>query len=165
MLKEKYESVKKVVKEHKTEIITGTICVAATVTTGIFMGKAIKNRKSIETMSKEFKCKDDMIKTLKSRINWISGEAIEAHCRLDTACDIAYNSLKREQARIQFTIEELENYIANLDHTKTINVFHRIPEKEKMINDLKTQLKDIDFDISRIEDQIGFLLEDETNIK
>lgn len=175
MFKERYENAKKFVKEHKTEIIVGSVCVGATVVVSVLVGKEIKSRNKINTMKEEIKSianldipklenvkkvdEKTLLETLKSRIDWISGEAIDAHCRLDTACQIAYNSLKREKDRILFEIAELENYIKNLDQTKTINIFHRIPEKEEMIKILKTQLEDIDFDMVLIEDQIGFLME------
>ena len=175
MFKERYENAKKFVKEHKTEIIVGTVCVGATVVVSVLVGKEIKSRNKINTMKEEIKSianldisklenikkvdEKTLLETLKSRIDWISSEAIDAHCRLDAACEIAYNSLKREKDRILFEIAELENYIKNLDHTKTINIFHRIPEKEEMIKILKTQLEDIDFDMGLIEDQIGFLME------
>ena len=44
--------------------------------------------------------------------------------------------------------------------TKTINLFSRIPEKEKMIETLQTQLKQIEFDEGVIKEQIDFLLND-----
>ena len=158
MLKEKYENVKNFVKEHKTEIVAGTICVGTTVVSGILVGKIISTKKSINTQSNEIlKNKDELINILKSRIDWVTSETIEAQCRLDTACQIALNSLQREKDRILFEIEELQNYITNLDQTKTINVFHRIPEKEKMIETLKEQLKQIEFDTSVVRHQVEFL--------
>ena len=48
-------------------------------------------------------------------------------------------------------------FLTNLDQTKNINIFHRIPEKEKMIQQLKEQLTDIDFDMNRMKDIMGFI--------
>ena len=164
MLKEKYESVKDFVKEHKTQIVTGVVCIGAAALTGAVVGKALSS-KTIETVVKETTIKDlpikqEVIDVLKNRIDWNISETTDAHCRLDRVCEIALNSLGREKDRILFEIDELKNYIANLDHTKTINLFSRIPEKEKMIETLQTQLKQIEFDEGVIKEQIDFLLND-----
>ena len=159
MLKEKYESVKDFVKEHKTQIVTGVVCVGAAALTGAVVGKALSS-KTIETVVKETTIKQEVIDVLKNRIDWNISETTDAHCRLDRVCEIALNSLGREKDRILFEIDELKNYIANLDHTKTINLFSRIPEKEKMIETLQTQLKQIEFDEGVIKEQIDFLLND-----
>ena len=164
MLKEKYENVKNFVKEHKTQIVTGVICVGAAAITGTVVSKSLSS-KTVETVIKETTVKESAIKekiidVLKNRINWTNSEVIDTHCRLDRVCEIALNSLGREKDRILFEIEELKNYIANLDHTKTINLFSRIPEKEKMIETLNSQLKQIEFDEGLIKEQIDFLLND-----
>lgn len=173
MFKEKYENAKKFVEEHKTEIIVGTVCAGATVVVGVLVGKDIKSSNTINTMKEEIKNianldlpdikkvdEKTILDTLKSRIDWISSEAIDAHCRLDTACEIAYNSLKREKDRILFEIAELENYISNLNENYNFNKFGRIPEKREMINTLKKQLEGIDFDMNLIKEDIGFLMEE-----
>ena len=164
MLKEKYENVKNFVKEHKTQIVTGVICVGAAAITGTVVSKSLSS-KTVETVIKETTVKESAIKekiidVLKNRINWTNSEVIDTHCRLDRVCEIALNSLGREKDRILFEIAELKNYIANLDHTKTINLFSRIPEKEKMIETLNSQLKQIEFDEGLIKEQIDFLLND-----
>ena len=158
MLKEKYENFKTFVKEHKAQIVTGVVCVGTATVTGVALGKMLSND-TVKEMTKELVDKDRVVDILKSRVDWISSTALEAQCRLDTACQLALNSLQREKDRILFEIDELQNYIAKLDQTKTINVFHRIPEKEKMIETLKEQLKQIEFDTSVIRNQIDFLEE------
>ena len=55
MFKERYENAKKFVKEHKTEIIVGTVCVGATVVVSVLVGKEIKSRNKINTMKEEIK--------------------------------------------------------------------------------------------------------------
>lgn len=164
MLKEKYEKAKNFMKEHKAEIIAGTICVGAAVVLGLKM----KNSKELTSLNDNKlslpipeipKVKIDDIDYIKHRVMDIT----DLEIRVDNICDIAKNSLNREAARITFEIAELENYITNLDHTKTINIFHRIPEKEKMINDLKTQLSEIDFDkgiIKQMMEEIWGTIED-----
>ena len=159
MLKEKYENVKNFVKEHKTQIVTGVICVGAAAITGTVVSKSLSN-KTVETVIKESTIKERIMDILKNRVNWTNSEVIDTQCRLDRVCEIALNSLGREKDRILFEIEELKNYIANLDHTKTINLFSRIPEKEKMIETLNLQLKQIEFDEGLIKEQIDFLLND-----
>ena len=174
MFKEKYENFKGYVKEHKTELIVGTVCAGATVVVGVLVCKDLKSRNKINTIKEEIKNianlnlpevtdikkvdEKTILDSLKSRIDWISSEAIDAHCRLDTACEIAYNSLKREKETILFEIEELENYIANLNENYNFNKFGRIPEKKAMINTLKKQLEEIDFDMNLIKEDIGFLM-------
>lgn len=153
MFKEKYEKAKTFVKEHKAEIITGVICVGTVAVLGMKLRNSStpKNGNQINSIIPEIP-KDVMndVDYLKRRVMNIT----DVEIRMDNLFDIANNSLKREAARITFEIEELENYIANLDHTKTINVFHRIPEKEKMINDLKLQLDNIKFDKNIIKDMM-----------
>ena len=153
MFKEKYEKAKNFVKEHKAEIITGAICIGTVTVLGMKLrnNSTPKNDIQINSIIPEVpKAITNDVEYLKHRVLGIT----DIEIRMDNLFDIANNSLKREAARITFEIEELENYIKNLDHTKTINIFHRIPEKEKMINDLKTQLSNIEFDKSIIKDMM-----------
>ena len=77
--------------------------------------------------------------------------------RLDDLYDIGYNSLKREKARIEFKMDEIKNWIANIDPTININKFENIPKKEKELLELEMQLTDIDFDMNRMKDIMGFI--------
>ena len=117
MLKEKYENFKTFVKEHKAQIVTGVVCVGTATVAGVALGKMLSND-AVKEMTKELADKDRVVDILKSRVDWISSTAIEAQCRLDTACQLALNSLQREKDRILFEIDELQNYIAKLDQTK-----------------------------------------------
>lgn len=167
MLKERYEKTKNFVKEHKTEILVGSICIGASILLGTKIGKEVKEMKQLEKQIADIKLQEIPeipklpevakvrnveLECLKSKLSFLDMDFTDLQLKMDTLHDIANNSLNRESSRIKFTIEELENYISNLDQTKTINKFHRIPEKEKMINDLKIQLKDIEFDQNVIKE-------------
>lgn len=167
MLKEK---TKKFVKENKTKILIGGICVGASVILGVKIGKEIKEMKQLDKQLAGIKIpevreipkiqdvpkvKNVELDCIKTGMSFMDNDILGLQLKMDTMHDIANNSLGRERSRIIFTIEELETYIANLDHTKTINKFYRIPEKEKMIQDLKIQLKDIEFDQKVIKDAMS----------
>ena len=160
MLKEKYENAKKFEKEPKTDIIAGTICLGTTVALGILVKQNKEELKNL--IDNKLKMQQPEIPNVdvKKDVEYIKQRVMDItdlECRLDDLYDIANNSLGREESRINFEIAELENYIQNLDHTKTINVFHRIPEKEKRINELKTQLNDIKFDKNVIKDTMEII--------
>lgn len=153
MFKNSYKKAKNFVKEHKAEIITGVICVGTVAVLGMKLRNSSTPKNDIQINSLTPEVPKEVMKDveyLKHRVLDIT----DVEIRMDNLFDIANNSLKRETARITFEIEELKNYIANLDHTKTINIFHRIPEKEKMINDLNTQLSEIEFDKKIIRDMM-----------
>lgn len=152
MLKEKWENTKQFVKEHKTEIILGTITIAGVA----FLGYKLKDKNIIQNVNDEViddgtnnKIIDNFIN---DRIARNENGLLEQRLDLDTLYDIGYRSLDREDKRIRFEIEELQTYIENLDHTKNINKFHRIPEKEAMIETLKIQLNEIEIDKDQMKE-------------
>lgn len=149
MFKEKYENAKKFIKEHKTEIIAGTVCVGTTLVLGYIFKK---NTDEIKTLFNKPEVDNKAIGNIKERLLWESSHRVDIEMKLDDVFDITNSSLNREATRIKFEIAELKNFIDNLDHTKTINIFHRIPEKEAMINELEIQLKDIEIDQNKIHD-------------
>lgn len=142
MLKEKIEKTKKFVKEHKTEIIVGAVSISAM----IFISKKIKTFENEAIAGDTIDGVD-----LKTCLSRIKSKNLDETIRLDRVCEIGYRSLTREESAAMFEREELVNYIAKLDHTKTINIFSRIPEKEKRISEIDKYLQDIRFDKELIE--------------
>lgn len=109
MLKEKYESCKNFVKEHKTEIVIGAVAIAVG-------GIAIcigydKYKETIEELTRKV-----------TKNGKIAREALLLH--LD---------------RIDFEIEALEESIERLDPESNINKFNNIPKRKAKIAELYLQ--------------------------
>lgn len=158
-----FEKTKKFVKEHKTEIIAGSVFIVGGVLIGYKINKMNNEMKLLKNTNNTMDNVIDKVNLekvlddIQKKIQFKGCDITDNTMRLDDLYDIGYNSLKREKDRIVFQIAELENYITNLDQTKNINIFHRIPEKEKMIQELKEQLTDIDFDMNRMKDIMGII--------
>lgn len=71
--------------------------------------------------------------------------------QLTKVTNIARNSLEREVSRIKFEIEEIQNSIDRLDSSRSINKYHRIPERQSRIEELTIQLKELHSDLNNIE--------------
>lgn len=157
MLKEKFEKTKIFIKEHKTEIALGAVAVGVT----IFAGYKIKTYEdTIKATSEIIDGLKKNVSNLTCKLSIAESHEVDEMIRLDILYDICYESLKREQTDLLFQIEELKNYIANLDETKVINKFHRIPEKEARINELYKELQNIRFDEIRMEEIMKPIWED-----
>lgn len=63
---------------------------------------------------------------------------------------IALRSLKREKQDALFEIDQLKDYINNLDANVKINKFVNIPEAEKRINELLDFISEINEDMDSI---------------
>ena len=154
-----FEKTKKFVKEHKTEIIAGSIVVAGGILVGYKLNKMNNEMKLLKNTDNALdkvnleKVLDDIQK----KIQFKGCDITDNTMRLDDLYDIGYNSLKREKARIEFKMDEIKNWIANIDPTININKFENIPKKEKELLELEMQLTDIDFDMNRMKDIMGFI--------
>lgn len=154
-----FEKTKKFVKEHKTEIIASSIVVAGGILVGCKLNKMNNEMKLLKNTDNTLdkvnleKVLDDIQK----KIQFKGCDITDNTMRLDDLYDIGYNSLKREKARIEFKMDEIKNWIANIDPTININKFENIPKKEKELLELEMQLTDIDFDMNRMKDIMGFI--------
>ena len=122
MLREKYENCKNFVNEHKSEIITGTVCVVLTGMASL-MGFKILNDKLKETNLKVVKNGN------------IAKRALQLH--LDKAL------IERND-----TVES----IARLDPEVPINKFHLIPEREHTVASLDAFINYVLNEINECED-------------
>ena len=111
-----FDKTKKFVKEHKTEILLGGVVVVTT---------AIGTKLYLDLD----KMKTDN-KGLMSRISDVTDDLVEV-------INLHQQNLVRSIKDWEFEIEELENYISNLDESYNFNKFGRIPEKKARINELK----------------------------
>ena len=122
MLREKYENCKKFIEEHKSEIITGTVCVILTGTASAIGFKIFND-----------KLKETNIKVAKN--GNIARRALQLH--LDKAL-IEKND----------TVAS----IARLDPEVPINKFHLIPEREHKVENLDAFIEYVLKEISECED-------------
>ena len=122
MLREKYESCKKFVEEHKSEIITGTVCVILTGTASVIGFKVFND-----------KLKDTNLKVAKN--GNIARRALQLH--LDKALIEKKDTVAS---------------IARLDPEVPINKFHLIPEREHKVENLDAFIEYVLKEISECED-------------
>lgn len=122
MLREKYESCKKFIEEHKSEIITGTVCVVLTGTASAIGFKFFND-----------KLKDTNLKVAKN--GNIARRALQLH--LDKALIEKKDTVAS---------------IARLDPEVPINKFHLIPEREHKVENLDTFIEYVLKEISECED-------------
>lgn len=122
MLREKYESCKKFIEEHKSEIITGTVCVILTGTASAVGFKILSD-----------KLKETNLKVAKN--GNIARRALQLH--LDKAL-IEKND----------TVAS----IARLDPEVPINKFHLIPEREHKVENLDAFIEYVLKEINECED-------------
>lgn len=122
MLREKYESCKKFIEEHKSEIITGTVCVVLTRTASAIGFKFFND-----------KLKDTNLKVAKN--GNIARRALQLH--LDKALIEKKDTVAS---------------IARLDPEVPINKFHLIPEREHKVENLDTFIEYVLKEISECED-------------
>lgn len=82
----------------------------------------------------------------------ITGTTI-LYCKKDIAdlVEIALNSLRREERRIMFEIDEIYDSIERLDKNAPINKFHKIPKRLARIEELEVDLKAVRKQINKVE--------------
>ena len=105
MLKEKYENVKTFVKEHKTEILLGTVSFGAIAILGTKYNKITKDN---QNLVKEFN-------DLKTKFDWRGIAITDLEIGLENMYQMFSKSLGREECRIVFEMKALQEYIDNLD--------------------------------------------------
>lgn len=158
-----FEKTKKFVKEHKTEIIAGSVMVVGGVLVGYKFNKINNEMKLLKNSNNTIDNVVDKINLekvlddIQKKIQFKGCDITDNTMRLDDLYDIGYNSLKREKSRIEFAMEEIKNWIANIDPTININKFENIPKKEQALKELEIQLADIEFDMNRMKDIMGFI--------
>ena len=158
-----FEKTKKFVKEHKTEIIAGTVFIAGGVLIGYKFNKMNNEMKILKNTNNTMDNVIDKVNLekvlddIQKKIQFKGCDITDNTMRLDDLYDIGYNSLKREKVRIEFKMDEIKNWIANIDPTININKFENIPKKEKELLELEMQLADIDFDMNRMKDIMGII--------
>ena len=158
-----FEKTKKFVKEHKTEIIAGSVFIVGGVLIGYKINKMNNEMKLLKNTNNTMDNVIDKVNLekvlddIQKKIQFKGCDITDNTMRLDDLYDIGYNSLKREKARIEFKMDEIKNWIANIDPTININKFENIPKKEKELLELEMQLTDIDFDMNRMKDIMGFI--------
>ena len=122
MFREKYENCKKIIEEHKSEIITGTVCVVLTGTASAIGFKIFND-----------KLKYTNLKVVKN--GNIARRALQLHLdkslidKIDTVASIA-----------------------RLDPEVPINKFHLIPEREHKVENLDAFIEYVLKEISECED-------------
>ena len=122
MFREKYESCKKYIEEHKSEIITGTVCVELTGTASAVGFKILSD-----------KLKETNLKVAKN--GNIARRALQLH--LDKALIEKKDTVAS---------------IARLDPEVPINKFHLIPEREHKVENLDAFIEYVMKEISECED-------------
>lgn len=158
-----FEKTKKFVKEHQTEIIAGSVMIVGGVLVGYKFNKINNEMKLLKNTNNTIDNAVDKVNLekvlddIQKKIQFKGCDITDNTMRLDDLYDIGYNSLKREKVRIEFKMDEIKNWIANIDPTININKFENIPKKEKELLELEMQLTDIDFDMNRMKDIMGFI--------
>ena len=122
MLREKYENCKNFMKEHKSEIITGAVCVIAT-STASFIG---------------FKILKDELK--------------QTNLKVAKNGDIAKRALRLHLDKAKIERMDIVDSIARLDPEVPINKFHLIPEREHMVANLDSFIQYVIDEINECED-------------
>ena len=122
MLREKYENCKKFIEEHKSEIITGTVCVILTGTASAIGFKVLNDN-----------LKDTNLKVAKN--GNIARRALQLH--LDKAL---------------IEKKDTVDSIARLDPNVPINKFHLIPEREHKVENLDAFIEYVLREINECED-------------
>ena len=122
MLREKYESCKKFIEEHKSEIITGTVCVVLTGTASAI----------------GFKIFNDKLK--------------ETNLKVAKNGNIARRALQLHLDKALIEKKDTVASIARLDPEVPINKFHLIPEREHKVENLDAFIEYVLKEISECED-------------
>ena len=122
MLREKYKNCKKFIAEHKSEIITGTVCVILTGTASLIGYKVLND-----------KLKETNLKVVKN--GNIAKRALQLH--LDKAC---------------IDKKDIVESIGRLDPDVPINKFYHIPERESKMASLDAFIEYVLNEINECED-------------
>ena len=122
MLKEKYESCKKFIKEHKSEIITGAVCVIVTGTASAI----------------GFKILNDELK--------------ETNLKVAKNGNIAKRALRLHLDKALIEKKDTVESIGRLDPNVPINKFYHIPERESKVASLDAFIEFVLKEIDECED-------------
>ena len=119
---EKYKNCKKFIEEHKTEIITGTVCVVLTGTASLIGYKILND-----------KLKDTNRKVAKNG-------------------NIAKRALKLHLDKARIDKKDIVESIDRLDPDVPINKFYHIPERESKMASLDAFIEYVLTEINECED-------------
>ena len=148
MLKEKYENVKTFVKEHKAEILLGTVSFGAIAILGTKYNKITKDN---QNLVKEFN-------DLKTKFDWRGIAITDLEIGLENMYQMFSKSLGREECRIVFEMKALQEYIDNLDKGIKINQIVNIPNAKERMNELSIQLADILKDSDKAKEIMKYII-------
>ena len=148
MLKEKFESAKQFVKEHKTEIVLGTISIGAIAILGV---KCNNDSKLVQSLSKELKETND-------KLVYRGITITNLEIGMEKMYQMFSGLLNREETRIVFEMKALQEYINNLDSSIKINQFVNIPNAKERINELAIQLKELLNDAEKAQEIMEYIL-------
>lgn len=122
MLKEKYESCKKFIKEHKSEIITGAVCIIVTGTASAIGFKILNDE-----------LKETNLKVAKNR-------------------NIAKRALRLHLDKALIEKKDIVESIGRLDPDVPINKFYHIPERENRVASLDSFIEFVLREMDECED-------------
>ena len=134
-----FEKTKQFVKEHKSEIVIGGIAVVATAV----LGYKVKSMNiDLKALKLDNKAKD-------LRISDLTDDLIEV-------VYLHQQNLLRSIKDWEFEIDELKNFIANLNPDLNINKFHRIPEREARIHEIEGFIEEALKELAKTDSKIGY---------
>lgn len=131
-----FEKTKQFVKEHKSELVIGGVAVITTAVLGYKVNGYIKDIKL------DLKAKD-------LRISDLTDDLVEV-------VYLHQQNLLRSIKDWEFEIDELKNFISNLNQELNINKFHRIPEKEARIHELEGFIEKAIKELAKTDSKIGY---------
>ena len=134
-----FEKTKQFVKEHKSEIVIGSVAVVATAVLGCKL-------KSMNIDLKALKL-DNEAKDL--RISDLTDDLIEV-------VYLHQQNLLRSIKDWEFEIDELKNFITNLNPDLNINKFYRIPEREARIHEIEGFIEEALKELAKTDSKIGY---------
>ena len=134
-----FEKTKQFVKEHKSEIVIGSVAVVATAVLGCKVKSMNVDLKAIKL--------DNKAKDL--RISDLTNDLVEV-------VYLHQQNLLRSIKDWEFEIDELKNFIANLNPDLNINKFHRIPEREARIHEIEGFIEEALKELAKTDSKIGY---------
>ena len=134
-----FEKTKQFVKEHKSEIVIGGVAVVATA----ILGCKVKSMNiDLKALKLDNKAKD-------LRISDLTDDLIEV-------VYLHQQNLLRSIKDWEFEIDELKNFIANLNPDLNINKFHRITEREARIHEIEGFIEEALKELAKTDSKIGY---------
>ena len=134
-----FEKTKQFVKEHKSEIVIGGVAVVA----AAVLGCKVKSMNiDLKALKLDNKAKD-------LRISDLTDDLIEV-------VYLHQQNLLRSIKDWEFEIDELKNFIANLNPDLNINKFHRIPEREARIHEIEGFIEEALKESAKTDSKIGY---------